>query len=44
MRRIYDEVDSRGERIELNLYIVGEDAEGGTEDSESAQQESGAAL
>ena len=44
VRRIYDEVHSRGERIELNLYIVGEDAEGGTEESESAQQESGAAL
>jgi len=27
VRRIFKEVESRGERIELNLYIVGEDAE-----------------
>ena len=27
VRRIYEEVESRGERIELNLYIVGDDAE-----------------
>ncbi len=25
VRRIYEEVESRGERIELNIYIVGED-------------------
>ena len=24
MRRIYNEIESHGERIELNLYIVGE--------------------
>jgi len=28
VRRIYHEVESRGERIELNLYIVGDEAEG----------------
>jgi succinate dehydrogenase / fumarate reductase, iron-sulfur subunit len=27
VKRIYNEVESRGERIELNLYIVGDDAE-----------------
>jgi succinate dehydrogenase / fumarate reductase iron-sulfur subunit len=27
VRRIYHEVESRGERIELNLYIVGDEAE-----------------
>jgi len=27
VRRIYQEVESRGERIELNLYIVGDEAE-----------------
>jgi succinate dehydrogenase / fumarate reductase iron-sulfur subunit len=39
VRRIYDEVESKDERLELNLYIVGESggdeedvmAEGGSE-------------
>ena len=32
VRRIFNEIESQGERIELNLYIVGEM----TEDEESA--------
>ncbi len=28
VRRIFNEIESQGERIELNLYIVGEMAEG----------------
>ena len=30
VRRIFNEVESHGERIELNLYIVGEDSESET--------------
>jgi succinate dehydrogenase / fumarate reductase, iron-sulfur subunit len=38
VRRIYEEVESRGERIELNMYIVGEEAEA-DEDPEGAGAE-----
>ena len=42
VRRIYEEIESRDERIELNLYIVGEEGEGGADDKEPVQGESGA--
>ena len=42
VRRIYEEIEGREERIELNLYIVGEEGEGGADDKEPAQGESGA--
>jgi succinate dehydrogenase / fumarate reductase, iron-sulfur subunit len=38
VRRIYKEVDARGERVELNMYIVGEEAEK-DEDPERAGNE-----
>jgi succinate dehydrogenase iron-sulfur subunit len=38
VRRIYDEVEARDERIELNMYIVGEEAEK-DEDPEGAGRE-----
>jgi succinate dehydrogenase / fumarate reductase iron-sulfur subunit len=38
VRRIYSEVESRGERIELNMYIVGEEAEA-DKDPEGAGRE-----
>jgi succinate dehydrogenase / fumarate reductase iron-sulfur subunit len=38
VKRIYHEVESRGERIELNMYIVGEEAEK-DEDPEGAREE-----
>ena len=42
VRRIYEEIESRDERIELNLYIVGEEGEGGADDKEPVQGVSGA--
>ena len=42
VRRIYEEIEGRDERIELNLYIVGEEGEGGADDKEPVQGESGA--
>jgi succinate dehydrogenase / fumarate reductase iron-sulfur subunit len=38
VRRIYEEVESRGERIELNLYIVGDDAENVVEGSDAGAE------
>ena len=38
VRRIYEEVESRDERVELNMYIVGEEAEK-DEDPEGAGNE-----
>jgi succinate dehydrogenase / fumarate reductase iron-sulfur subunit len=42
VRRIYREIEDADERIELNMYIVGESGEGGAEDKEPAMGESGA--
>ena len=42
VRRIYEEIEGRDERIELNLYIVGEEGEGGADDKEPVQGEAGA--
>ena len=42
VRRIYEEIESRDERIELNLYIVGEEGGGGAEDREPVQGDAGA--
>jgi succinate dehydrogenase / fumarate reductase, iron-sulfur subunit len=42
VRRIYREIEDADERIELNMYIVGESGEGGANDKEPAIGESGA--
>ena len=42
VRRIYEEIESRDERIELNLYIVGEEGDGGAADKEPVQGDAGA--
>ena len=42
VRRIYREIEDADERVELNMYIVGESGEGGAEDKEPAMGESGA--
>jgi len=39
IRRIYDEVESKDDRLELNLYIIGED---GSEEGEAAGSGGGA--
>lgn len=40
MQKIYDKVENRPERIELNLYIVGDDKD--NEDNQSAVAEGSA--
>ena len=41
VRRIYEEIESKEERLELNLYIVGEEGEGGAADQEPVSGDSG---
>ena len=42
VRRIYHEIESQDERVELNLYIVGESDDGGAAEQEPALGDSGA--
>jgi succinate dehydrogenase / fumarate reductase iron-sulfur subunit len=41
IRRIYKEIGEKDDRLELNLYIVGEDAEDEPHDEQTAQGEDG---
>jgi succinate dehydrogenase / fumarate reductase iron-sulfur subunit len=41
VRRIFKEIEDKDERIELNLYIVGEDADDEPHDEQTAQGEEG---
>ena len=44
VRRIYHEIESQGERIELNMYIVGEEGDGGAAEKEPARGDSAEAT
>ncbi|MDQ4129992.1 MAG: succinate dehydrogenase/fumarate reductase iron-sulfur subunit [Actinomycetota bacterium] len=41
VERIYEEIESKDERLELNLYIVGEEDEGGAADPKGALSDPG---
>jgi succinate dehydrogenase / fumarate reductase iron-sulfur subunit len=42
VRRIFREIEHEGERLELNMYIVGESGEGGAREREATMSDAGA--